>query len=103
MAQEQSQLQAILLELAGEDANVYFQPPEGLTMQYPCIRYQRDSAKTEFAGNRPYRFTQRYQVMVIDREPDNPVLKKIAELPMCTFDRWYAVDNLNHDVFTLFF
>jgi hypothetical protein len=103
MARDQSQLHQILLDLAGDDANVYFQPPEGLTMQYPCIRYERDKADTQFAGNRPYRFTLRYQVMVIDKEPDNPVLQKIAELPMCTFDRFYAVDNLNHDVFNLYF
>ena len=103
MARDQSQLQSLLEEIAGEDIKVYFQPPEGLTMQYPCIRYEWDSAKSEFAGNRPYRFTKRYQVMVIDEEPDNPILDQIAELPMCTFDRWYAVDNLNHNVFNLYF
>lgn len=72
-------------------------------MAYPCVRYERDSAESEFAGNRPYRYTQRYMVTVIDRDSDSLIPKKIAELPMCTFDRWYAVDNLNHDVFNLYF
>lgn len=103
MARDQSQLHQILLEIAGEDAKVYFQPPSTVTMQYPCIRYERSNAKSEFAGNRPYRYTKRYQVMVIDKEPDSPIPDKIAELPMCTHDRWYAVDNLNHDVFNLYF
>lgn len=72
-------------------------------MEYPCIRYERDSAETQFAGNRPYRYTKRYQVMVITREVDSPVPDKIAELPMCVFDRHYKVDKLNHDVFNLYF
>ena len=28
---------------------------------------------------------------------------KIAALPYCSFDRWYATDGLNHYVYTLFF
>jgi hypothetical protein len=82
---------------------VYFQPPNNITMQYPCIIYKRDFAETQFAGNNPYRLTKRYQVMVIDRDPDSGIPDKIAELPMCAFDRFYTADNLNHDVFTIFF
>ena len=93
----------ILTEIAGEGVKVYFQPPPNLEMTYPCIRYERDSAETQFASNRPYRYTKRYQVMVIDRNSDSPIPDKIAALPMCTFDRWYAAENLNHDVFNLFF
>lgn len=103
MARDQSQLQSLLEETVGEGIKVYFQPPESLTMQYPCVRYERDSANTQFAGNRPYRYEKRYQVMVISRDPKDPIPDKIAALPMCTFDRWYAVDNLNHDVFNLYF
>ena len=103
MAHGQPQLQSLLKEIVGEEVDVYFQPPDNLTMTYPCIRYERDSAETEFAGNRPYRYTKRYMVTVIDRDPLSEIPDKIAALPMCTFDRWYAVDNLNHDVFNLYF
>lgn len=103
MAQDRLDLQSILEDLAGPGVKVYFQPPPNLSMTYPCIRYERDSAETEFAGNRPYRYTKRYQVMVIDSDSDSLIPDKIAALPMCTFDRWYAVDNLNHDVFNLYF
>ena len=82
---------------------VYFQPAENITMEYPCIVYQRDSAETLFADNDPYRFTQRYQVTVIDRNPDSPILEKVNALPKCTFNRFFTADNLNHDVFTIFF
>jgi hypothetical protein len=93
-------LQSLLETLA---PNVYFQPPANLIMKYPCIVYHRDTGRTLFAGNSPYRFTKRYQVVVIDSDPDSPIPDKIAALPMCSYDRFYTADNLNHDVFNLFF
>ena len=83
--------------------NVYFQPPTNTKIQYPCIVYKRGFADTEFAGNNPYRYTKRYMVTVIDRNPDSAIPDKIASLPMCLFNRFYTADNLNHDVFNLYF
>lgn len=97
-----SQLQTILRAIIGND-NVYFQPPANLVMQYPCIIYKRDFAETEFAENVPYRATKRYLVTVVDRDPDSAIPDKIAKLPMCVFNRFYTADNLNHDVYYLFF
>ncbi len=94
------QLHALLLTLADY---VYFQPPSNLVMQYPCIVYKRDNAETLFAGNKPYRYVKRYQVTVIDSDPDSDIPDKVAGLPLCGFDRHYTADNLNHDVFNLFF
>lgn len=100
---DQLQLQSLLESFLPEDGKVYFQPPNGLQMVYPCIVFKRDSAETEFAGNNPYRYTKRYQVTVIDRDPNSDIPDKIAALPLCSFDRFYTADNLNHDVFNLFF
>lgn len=83
--------------------NVYFQPPSNVQMQYPCIVYQRDSARTEFAGNRPYNYTQRYQLTHISRDPADETLAKIADLPLTAYNRFFVADNLNHDVFELYF
>jgi hypothetical protein len=92
-----------LLELILGSRNVYFQPPSNVQMQYPCIVYNRDNAETAYAGNKPYRYTKQYQVTVIDPNPDSAVPDHIATLPMCVYSRFFTVDNLNHDVFTLFF
>jgi len=100
MGQLRSQLHELLLDITD---NVYFQPPANVQMQYPCIVYHRDFAETEFADNNPYSYTKRYMVMVIDRNPDSAIPDKVANLPMCTFDRFYTADNLNHDVFKIFF
>lgn len=96
----QQELQDLLLTIV---PNVYFQPPASVQMEYPCIVYARDNADTKFAGNAPYRFTQRYAVTVIDRNPNSDVLKGVAALPMCTYNRYFAADDLNHDVFQLYF
>lgn len=99
---ERSDLHTLLKNILGTD-NVYFQPPPSLKMVYPCIVYKRDSADTIFAGDKPYGYTNRYQVTVIDRNPDSAIPAEVAKLPMCIFDRFYTADNLNHDVFKLFF
>jgi hypothetical protein len=95
-------LHEILSTILGSDA-VYFQPPPTIKLVYPCIVYERDSARTIFSGNKPYLYTKRYLVTVIDRNPDSEIPEKIAALPKCVFDRFYTVDNLNHDVYRLFF
>jgi hypothetical protein len=83
--------------------NVYFQPPTNVKLVYPCIIYKRDFARTEFADDKPYNFVLRYMIMVIDPNPDSEIPKKVAELPMCVFNRFYTADNLNHDVYSVYF
>lgn len=95
-------LQAILETLLGSQ-NVYFQPPPTMSIEYPCIIYKRDNAQTRFAGDKPYSYTKKYTVTYIDRNPDSIVPDKIAKLRRCVHNRSFTADNLNHDVFTLFF
>jgi hypothetical protein len=96
-------LQTILEDLMGEDSHVYFKPPSNEQMKYPCIVYRRDNSRTEFADNRPYARTKRYQVTVIDSNPDSELPDKVEDLPYCAINRCFTADNLNHYVFTLFF
>lgn len=95
-------LQELLVEILDSD-NVYFQPPSNVQMKYPCIVYSRDSILAIYAENSPYKVDNRYSVTVIDRDPDSEIPDKIAKLPLCRHDRFYTADNLNHNVFTLFF
>lgn len=96
------QLQTLLEELIGSK-NVYFQPPESLKMGYPCIKYSRSSLGTQFANDQPYKRQTRYQLTIIDRNPDSEIPDKVASLPMCTFERHYTVDNLNHDIYNIYY
>jgi len=97
------ELQALLESILGSK-NVYFQAPPSNKMEYPCIIYQRDSAVTRFADDKPYNHFKRYQVMYISNDPeDDEVKDQLVALPMCVFDRFYTAENLNHDVYKLFF
>lgn len=95
-------LQNLLKVILGS-SNVYFQPPSNITMKYPAIVYNRNDIRTEFANNEPYTHKKRYQVTVMDVNPDSDIVDKVAALPLCSYDRSYTADNLNHDVFNLFF
>jgi len=95
-----AQLQSIL-ELIVD--NVYFQPPPNVQMVYPAIVYQRAGNDVAFADNEPYQLTRQYQLTMISRNPDESAFDTIASLPMCTHERFYVADNLNHDVFNIYF
>lgn len=96
------ELQELFTNILGTQ-NVYFQPPPTVQMQYPCIVYHRDYELSEWADDIPFKRRKRYQVTVIDRDPDGGIGDKIAALPLCVYDRFYTADNLNHDVYKLFF
>lgn len=85
------------------DRHIYFQPPASVKMKYPAIVYSRKSIDNEHAGNSVYKQDYAYDITVIDKNPDNEYVEKVSKLPMCRFDRHYTSDNLNHDVFTLYF
>lgn len=99
MDPSRSKLQTLLKTFVD---NVYFQPPQNHQIQYPCIIYKRDNADTKFADDKPYDIRTRYMVTVIDIDPDSEIPKKVASLPMSSFNRFYVVDNLNHDVYSVF-
>lgn len=83
--------------------NVYFQPPSSVRMQYPAIVYSRKDIDMRFANDKPYRKLPCYEVILVDKNPDSKFIDGILNLQYCSFDRHYEADNLNHDVFTLYY
>lgn len=96
------ELQTKLEELLGS-RNVYFQPPETVKLSYPAIVYSREPIENRYANNGVYMQFVRYSVTVIDKNPDSEIVPKISLLPMCRHDRHFKSNNLNHDVFTLYY
>lgn len=94
----QTELETIL-----SSRNVYFQPPSSVRMQYPAIVYSRKDIEKRSANDGIYQKLPSYEVILIDKNPDSKFADKILELPYCSFDRHYESDNLNHDVFTLYY
>ena len=101
-------LHTILCEIlgcpeTGDQCRAYFQGPNNTLMEYDCIRYSRSKIDPEFADNLPYQLNDRYQLIVIHRNPDSDLPRKVAMLPMCSHERHYKADNLYHDVFNLYY
>ena len=95
-------LQNKLEELLGA-RHVYYQPTTSVKMEYPAIVYSRVKIWIDRADNSAYRLINKYEIVVIDRKPDSPVIEKLLLLPYINHDNHYVSDNLHHDVFTLYF
>ena len=72
-------------------------------MRYPCIVYEPGATDTDYADDISYRRTKRYQVTVIDRNPDSLIPDTVAQLRLCRHNRFFTANNLNHHVFDLYF
>lgn len=96
------ELHEMLCELMGS-RHVYYQPPENVRMEYPAIVYSRKAIENTFAENSVYKQDHQYQIIVIDKNPDSEIVVAVSKLPMCLFVRHYEKENLNHDVFTLYY
>lgn len=96
-----------LIELNGtkgeKESRVYFQPPSSVSMKYRCIRYSKSGVRQFRANDGNYRLVDEYELTVIDPNPDSelPVAIMLA-FPMCSFDRMYTANNLNHFVLKLY-
>ena len=95
-------LHNILLGILGSNY-VYFQPPETVKLNYPCIIYKRSDVSIKYADDNAYMLKKKYMVIIIDPNPDSLIPDKIAELPNCIFERFFTKDNLNHDIYNLFY
>lgn len=95
-------LHEILCGILGS-RNVYFSPPASVLLNYPCIIYSRSNIQNTYASDAVYKQNDLYSITVIDRDPDSEIVRKISKLPGVRFDRHYTADNLNHDVFSIFY
>lgn len=81
--------------------NVYFQPPTGYKLKYPCIVYDLEKPDISFADNLPYVAYDKYLIKYITRDPDDQVRNQIITLQYCSPEKPYISDNLYHHPFSL--
>ena len=82
---------------------VYFQPPESVKMNYPCIVYERRDIDNMHADDMPYLQPVRYRVIVIDRDPDSQIVVKMSQFKTANYLNHYVANELNHDTFEIFY
>ena len=83
--------------------NVYYQPPESVRINYPAIIYSRERNSSLKADNINYLSRHQYKIIVIDKNPDSEIVEEISQLPYCRFSSHYTQNNLNYDVFSLYY
>lgn len=81
---------------------VYFQPPTGTKIEYPCIVYELERFDVRYADNAPYALYDEYLIKYITRDPDDPVRSQLIFLPRCRSEKMFINDNLYHYPFTLY-
>lgn len=101
MSQRRAELDKILRDLLGSK-NVYYQPPNGIQLKYPCIVYNLDAEDDVHANNDIYRRLRRYSLTYMTKDPDDPKREELNDLRYCRFIRAFANDNLNHYVYTIY-
>lgn len=95
-------LREILYSIAGKD-NVYYQPPSNTRMTYPCIRYKRSKIQNDYADNKVYIQHYRYEITVMDKNPDSKIADAVSKIPRCQYINEYVVENIHHTIFQIFY
>lgn len=78
---------------------VYFQPPENIKLQYPCVIYTRSSVRPRHANDQVYTTHDLFTVTYISKDPDDQAPDRmLSGIRGARFDRSYASNNLHHTV-----
>ena len=84
--------------------HTYFEPPEGVRMQYDAVVYKRNGFNVRRANNRSYNIRDEYFVTVISRDPETKIPFAIQNhFERCSPGRFFVRDNLYHFPFTIFY
>lgn len=75
--------------------NVYYQPPSLNNLTYPCITYSLSNYDTYFASDDKYILNKEYQLIIISKKPDDPIiLRVLKEIKLTKFNYTSIVNNL---------
>lgn len=102
MTNRRPELHRKLCEFLGSN-HVYFQPPETVKLSYPCIIYNLDNFDVKRANNKLYLGKDRYAVTIISKDPDFPNVRELLEWELCSFNRFFTSDNLNHWTYEIYY
>lgn len=96
------ELHEMLCEILGS-RNVYFQPPASVSMKYPAIVYNLNDIENIYSNTKVYGQKISYSVIIIDPNPDSKIGYEFSKRVLCSFERFYTSNNLNHFVYTLYY
>ena len=102
MARSRTELSKKFRAILG-NSHVYFQPPNGTKIEYPCIIYKLENDESFNADDKRYITYDRYSLKVIDYDPDSQLRNRICdEFEHSSLDRMAVNNNLNHWYMTIY-
>lgn len=105
MVAKRRELQTKLETILGSK-NVYFQPPSNIKLKYPCFIYNRTSPYTLKADDTNYLVRGHYQLTYISSNVEKcmeMMTTLLGSFDHISVERQFISDNLNHDVYNLFY
>lgn len=82
----------------------WFQPPSDVFLEYPVCVFEFSRHVIRHADNRTYLIGKQYTITIMDADPESTLPDKLVEnFPTVRFDRSFAVEGINHYVYTLYF
>jgi hypothetical protein len=105
LVKRREQLQYILENILGS-RNVYFQPPNNTLINYPAIIYNRSPIYKLQADDTAYLLRGHYSVTYIDPDPEACIefmTKILSAFQNISHERSFVSDNLNNDVYNLYY
>lgn len=100
-AQLHDKLRELVGDIVGE--RIYFQPPDGFRMKYPCVIYNAESPNALYADDTLYNVTKHYTITVIDRDPDSEIPIRLYSLPYARPEKPFVHENLYHYNLSIFY
>lgn len=96
-----------LEELLGSK-NVYWQPPNNVHMNYPCIVYEKRPIETIKADNQIYIKNRSWDLTYIrsygNRDAGDELVDEILDhFTYCSHSAHFISDNLIHDAFRIYY
>lgn len=84
--------------------HVYFQPPESIKLVYPCFVYEASRDDIKHADDKHYLTREGYDVTYISKDPDDDMKEQLDDrFTYCEWQRRFISDNLNHNIFKIYY
>ena len=85
-------------------SHVYYNPPTGFKLEYPCIVYNDADPGVWYADNLKYLSHTHWRVTVMSRDPESgDIASLVEELPYASYENSFISDNIAHRVYDLYF
>lgn len=92
-----------LLDVVDGKAKIYFQPPSGQNLSYPCVIYESSGLQVTNADDDKYLKHSIWNVTVITKDPDSELPEKIfSSFLHSSYDQVFVNDHLYHHVMTIY-